>query len=242
MGLTSIIESAITPFIHETARVIKYKVQDRRAQRLLHDEAGSDQVTKGVMILTELARSYPQQRQDLVDRIQAFMRRRFPQNESQGSPRKSPEPDAPVPAPSPLAASVGFALRSITALPRLDENGQPLYLDFHQMRVENVDLSGINFKDVTLWGCQFHNVMLRKANLENADLGGTVFVNCSLEFANMRNAKICGSFMDERPTVFERTRLWRATLHEADVEIFRYTPADRESADVWGHLIHKQER
>ncbi len=226
------IEGIISPFVAETVRVLKYELQERRSRRMLCPDASAQQVIKGVMLLTELARSYPYRRQDLVEQAQSFLRRRFPQDRAL-APRATP-----TDPPPPLARAVAAGIRCLTSLPRLDENGQPLYLDFHQMRVERVDLSGINFKDVTLWGCQFHDVILRRANFENADLGGTVFVNCSLEYANLKGAQMNCSFMDAgRPTTFHGTRLWRANLREADVVKCQYHPSEGEGVEEWTDLI-----
>lgn len=199
-------ELIVKPFFTEKIRVLRYDSQLRSSLSLM-DSADPGRKIAGVSLLQELAISYPHKRQEMVKRLSQFLRDLFPQ--AKGSdPRYIPV--------------LEHGLRVITTIPRQDDNGHPLHIDLHQMRVEGaleplLDLTNMNFKGVTLWGCQFHNVILAKSNFENADLGGVWFVNSSLEFANLKGAKINYSFIDQRVTTFEHTRLFGTNLEESEL-------------------------
>ena len=199
------------PFFKEKLRVVKYISQKATAEQLLQSDTPL-LLKKGLSLLFELAISYPYRRQEIINSITAFLRRKFPQ-------------DVPVPKGSWEVLELG--VRSLSSAPRLDENGFPLNFDIHQVRIEGLDLTRTNFRHFSLWGCQFHNVVLSHSSFEEADLGGTVFSNCSLEYADLTNAKLCGSFMDKgRPTRFVGTRLWGANLKDANVEFCELQKVD----------------
>lgn len=201
------VEFLIKPFFSEKIRVIKYYDQKYTAERLLAS-GDSDRMKKGLSLLFELAVSYPYRVQEVINVITAFLRESFPQGQ-QPDPRHS--------------SILELGLRSLAAMPRIDQNGFPYNFDIHQMRIENLDgaigLTRTNFKYFSLWGCRFINVILSHSSFEEADLGGTVFDNCSLEYANLKGAKMCGSFMDNgRPTRLRNTRIWGTNLKDADIE------------------------
>ena len=198
-----IVEMLIKPFFSEKLRVFKYYDQKHTAQRLLTG-SNPDSQKKGLSLLFELAVSYPYRVQEVTNIIAAYLRKGFPQ-------------DHPV---DPHYKEVlEFGMRSLTAIPRLDGNDFPYNFDLHQMRIEDLDLTRINLRFFSLWGCQFHNVIFSHASFEDADLGGTVFEKCSLEYSDFKGAKLCGSFMDQgRPTRLIETRLWGTNLEQAEIE------------------------
>ena len=198
-----IVEILIKPFLSEKLRVLKYFDQKRTAKRLLRSSR-SRQVKKGLSLLFELAISYPYRVQEIIKEITAFLRESFPQEKPVNSQQKE---------------VLEFAIRSLTAIPRLDQNGFPYDFDIHQTRIEDMNLTRTNFKYFSLWGCQCCNVIFSHSTFESADLGGMVFEKCSLEYADFKGAKMCGSFMDQgRPTRFKSTRLWGTNLNDADIE------------------------
>ncbi|MBI4873695.1 MAG: pentapeptide repeat-containing protein [Acidobacteria bacterium] len=197
-----LINTLLKPFFAERMRVLKYFSQRATAEALLTSSSPS-LLKKGLSLLFELAISYPYKRQEVVNQVTEFLRTKFPQ-------------DSPVSGPDKDVLESG--LRSLAALPRLDQNGYPFNFDIHQIRVQDLNLTRTNFRYFSLWGCRFHNVILSHSSFEDADLGGAVFDNCSLEYANLKSAKLCASFMDHnRPARFTATRLWGANLQEANI-------------------------
>lgn len=201
--LNLLADTLLRPYLVAKTRVLAYNIQFAYAQKLL-GSGRADKSETGIGILTELGYEYPYRRQDVVDTICSHLRSRFPQDRDVAEKWRR---------------VLRFGIRSVASIPRSDSNGQSLNIDLRQMRIESVDLVGINLKDVTMWGCIMRAVEMPKANLENADLGGTVFEKCSLEWCNFKNAKLNASFMDKgRPTTFRNTRLWGNNLHEAVVD------------------------
>ncbi|MSM40670.1 MAG: hypothetical protein GJT30_13730 [Geobacter sp.] len=201
------VEFLIKPFFSEKIRVIKYYDQKQTAARLLAS-GNPGRMKKGLSLLFELALSYPYRVQEVINDITTFLRDTFPQDRQ------------PIPGHTDILES---GLRSLVAMPRVDQNGFPYNFDIHQIRIEGIDgtldLTRMNFRHFSLWGCRFINVILSHSSFEEADLGGTVFDQCSLEYANLKGAKMCGSFMDQgRPTLVRNTRLWGTNLNEADIE------------------------
>ncbi len=158
---------------------------------------------EGIGLLQEAATICPSRRQDLADLLQQLLMNNFPQG------REVEIKSLPV---------LKRAIRAITSIPRIDENGFPLNIDIHQIRIQNLDLTHTNFKDISLWGNQFIDVILSRSNFQNADLGGTLFVRGSLEYSLFDGAKITGSFMDKRPTRFIETRLYGTNLERAMID------------------------
>ncbi len=198
-----IVEVLIKPFFSEKLRVLKYYDQKHTAKKLLK-RSDYRHMRKGLSLLFELAVSYPYRIQEVINEITAFLRDNFPQ-EKQINPQHR--------------EVLEMGIRSLSAIPRLDQNGFPYNLDIHQIRIEDIDLTRTNFRFFSLWGCQFKNVILSHSSFEKADLGGTIFDNCSVEYADLTAAKLCGSFMDEgRPTRMTNTRLWGTNLGDADIE------------------------
>jgi len=198
-----LVEILIKPFFNEKLRVFKYYDQKCTAQRMLRN-ANPNKKRKGLSLLSELAISYPYRVQEIINEITSFLRMSFPQD---------------MPINKELKDIVELALRSLTSIPRLDQNGFPYNFDIHQIRIEGIDLTRSNFKYFSLWGCKFTDVILSHSTFEEVDLGGTVFENCSLEYANFHRTKMCGSFMDNgRPTTFNGTRLWGTNLKDAEIE------------------------
>jgi hypothetical protein len=199
-----IVEMLIKPFFSEKLRVLKYYDQKYTAQRLLAGPRPHRQ-KKGLSLLFELAVSYPYRVQEVITAITAFLRQGFPQ----GKPINPQYKEV-----------LELGIRSLTAIPRLDQNGFPYDFDIHQIRIQDLNLTRANFRFFSLWGCQFHSVIFSHSSFEEADLGGTVFENCSLEYADLKGSKLCGSFMDEgRPTRLKGTRLWGTNLKDADIEL-----------------------
>lgn len=187
----------------ERIRVVKYFSQKKSAQALLN-RSQATLLKKGLSLLFELAVSYPNHRQEVINLMTEFLRQRFKQ-------------DLPFPADQKDVLEAG--IRALTSMPRLDENGFPLNFDVHQIRIADMDLTRTNFRYFSLWGCQFHRVILSHSSFEETDLGGAILEDCSLEYADLRSAKLCGSFMDKgRPARFLRTRLWGANLQDAEIE------------------------
>jgi len=198
-----IVEILIKPFFSEKLRVLKYYDQKYTAERLL-ENTDPNKMKKGLSLLFELAVSYPYRVQEVINLITAFLRKTFPQ-EKAIAPQHS--------------EVLEFGIRSLASVPRLDQNGFPYNFDIHQIRIADMDLTRINFKFFSLWGCQFLNVILSHSSFEEVDLGGTFFENCSLEYVDLKRAKLCGSFMDEgRPTRLIGTRLWGTNFNEANIE------------------------
>lgn len=199
-----IVETLIRPFFNEKLRVLKYYDQKHTAKRLL-SSSGSRHMIKGLSLLLELANSYPYRVQEVINEITSFLRQTFPQGQPVDSQRKG---------------VLELGIRSLTAIPRLDQNGFPYDFDIHQIRIEGINLTRTNFRFFSLWGCQFFDVIFSHSTFEEADLGGTIFENCSLEYADFNRAKMCGSFVDEgRPTRFKGTRLWGTKLNDANIEL-----------------------
>ena len=204
----------LKPYLTAKIKVLTYKTQLAYAERLLA-WAEVEKVEKAIAVLTELGSDYPYRRQEIVDKICSYLRHTFPQD------KEVDRQWLPI---------LRFGIRSVASLPRYDVNGQPLNIDLHQMRIQSVNfqgndsegqlnLTGLNFKDVSIWGCVIKAVEMPRTNFENADLGGTVFEGCSLEWCNFRNSKLNASFMDAgRPTTFRNTRLWGNNLHEAIID------------------------
>lgn len=162
---------------------------------------------KGINQLAELT-VHPHKRQKIIDFLQNELRSQFPQN------KEIDESDLPI---------LEHMIRTITTIPRYDVNNHALNFNLHQIRVQDLDLSNINFKDMILWGSQFINVVLSHSDFRNADIGGTIFKNCSLEYADLEGAIITRSFMDSengrpRPTRFIETRLYESNLEKANIE------------------------
>lgn len=198
-----IVEILIKPFFSEKLRVLKYYDQKYTAERLI-EHSDPNKKKKGLSLLFELAVSYPYRVQEVINLITGFLRKTFPQ-ENAIDPQHS--------------EVLEFGIRSLASIPRLDQNSFPYNFDIHQIRIADVDLTRINFRYFSLWGCQFFNVIFSHSSFEEVDLGGTVFENCSLEYADLKRAKLCGSFMDKgRPTRLMGTRLWGANLNEANLE------------------------
>jgi len=198
-----IVEILIKPFFSEKLRVFKYYDQKHTAQRLLAS-SNPDRMKKGLSLLFELAVSYPYRVQEIIDEITAFLCQNFPQEEMIDPSCKE---------------VLELGVRSLLAIPRLDQNGFPYNFDIHQIRIADMNLTRANFRFFSLWGCQFFNVILSHSSFEDADLGGTIFENCSLEYADFKRAKLCGSFIDKgRPTCLKNTRLWGTNLKDADLE------------------------
>jgi hypothetical protein len=219
-----IVEILIKPFLIEKLRVLKYYDQKRTAQRLLSSSRPRT-VKKGLSLLFELAISYPYRVQEIIQEITAFLRKGFPQEKPVDSQQKE---------------VLEFAIRSLTAIPRLDQNGFPYDFDIHQIRIEEMNLTRTNFSFFSLWGCQCFNVILSHSTFADADLGGTVFENCSLEYADLKGAKMCCSFMDQgRPTRFKGTRLWGTNLKDADIEFCELQNFDHVDLEKVQHKIHE---
>jgi hypothetical protein len=208
----------LQPYLTAQLRTLAFDKQFTYSEKLLALNK-PDKARKAISILVELGFEYPYRRQEVVDRLCCYLREAFPQN------RPVAEQWFPI---------LLLGIRSVTGLPRNDVNGQPLNIDLRQMRIESIDntnrkldLTGINLKDVTMWGCRIIGVEMAKANLENCDLGGTVFDNCSLEWCNFKNARLNASFMDQgRPTTFKQTRLWGCNLNEAVIDLCLLQNAD----------------
>jgi len=198
-----IVEILIKPFFSEKLRVLKYYDQKYTAERLLASSSPR-KMKKGLSLLFELAVSYPYRVQAVINEISTFLRQSFPQEKPIHSQHKE---------------VLELGIRSLTAMPRVDQNRFPYDFDIHQIRIEDMNLTRTNFRSFSLWGCQFLNVIFSHSSFEEADLGGTVFENCSLEYADFKGAKLCGSFMDEgRPTRLKGTRLWGTNLKDAEIE------------------------
>ncbi len=166
---------------------------------------------KGIDQLAELT-EHPHKRQEIIDFLTDELRSQFPQN------KEIDESDLLI---------LEHMIKTITTIPRYDANNHALQFKLSQIRVQGVqndlDLSNTNFKDMSLWGSQFINVILSHSDFRNADLGGTIFKNCSLEYADLEGAIITGSFMDAengspRPTRFIKTRLYGSNLEKAKIE------------------------
>ena len=76
---------------------------------------------KGLSLLFELAVSYPYRAQEVIDTIAGLLRQAFPQEEHVAPDRKE---------------VLELGIRSLTAIPRLDENGFPRNFDIHQIRIK----------------------------------------------------------------------------------------------------------
>ena len=63
-------------------------------------------------------------------------------------------------------------------------------LSLEYLKIENVDLTGIQLKGANLFCSQFTDVRLTKAQLQKADLGGLHFYDLSLDDANLQGANL----------------------------------------------------
>lgn len=202
-------ELILKPFFSEKIRVIKYDSQLQLIKSVkLVQSADPQKNIEGISLLQELAISYPYKRQELINFLQEYLRKTFPQN------KEIDKKYLPV---------LEHAIRTITTIPRHDDNGYPLNIDIHQIRIEHLDLANTNFEGISLWGGQFIDVTFSRSNFKNADLGGTQFTRGGLEYAKFEGAKITGSFMDQengraRPTRFIKTRLYGSTLEKAMID------------------------
>ncbi len=113
-----------------------------------------------------------------------------------------------------------FIIKSLTHVPRLDQNSHPVCIKLSQVTFQNMndeELYGLNFDYFVLWGCNFIGVNLSRCSFKHADLGGTLFQNCGLEYCDFKGAHINFSPEDKRPTIFQNCQLWSNNLHESNL-------------------------
>ena len=204
-GLTT--EFILKPFFSEKIRVIKYESQWIRAVDLLRSSDPEENIG-GISLFQELALSYPYKRQVIINTLQNYLMDAYPQDKEINKN---------------YLKVLEQAIRTITTIPRHDDNGFPLNIDIHKIRIERLDLSGTNFQDISLWGNQFVRVIFSRSSFKNSDLGGTQFIDCSLEYSDLEGARLTRSFMDKengvsRPTRFKDTKLFKSTIEKADMD------------------------
>jgi len=154
-----------------------------------------------ITILTELGRDYPHRWQEIINKICEYLRTTFNKKKEVDTNRR---------------AVLEYCIRCLANLPRYDDNNHPLNIDINQIKIQGIDLTCINFKDITMWGCFLIDVNISKSSFENADLSGTIFQNCGMELCNFKNSVLAMSFLDNnQKTAFLHTRLWGHNLHEA---------------------------
>lgn len=176
--------------------------QFERIKYLLHS-GDIEKETTAITILIELGHDYPYRWQAIIDELCKYLRNTYGLSKLPDKQRTE---------------VLQYALRSLAMLPRYDTNQHVLNIDISQIRIEfDIDLTSINLKDVTMWGCLFKNTQLSKSSFENADLSGTIFENCGMEWCNFKNALMAYSFMDHKYTTFFKCRLWASNLNEANI-------------------------
>jgi len=110
-----IVDILIKPFFSEKLRVLKYYDQRYTAERLLASSSNR-RMKKGLSLLFGLAVSYPYRVQEVINEITTFLRQSFPQ----GKPVQPQHKEL-----------LELGIRSLTAIPRLDQNGFPYDFAIH---------------------------------------------------------------------------------------------------------------
>lgn len=198
-GAVQLIYSVLKSQQEEQATESYYSRQLEKGKELLKSGVIKKE-EKAVMMLTKLLYDFEYRRQDITNVLCDYLRETYSQEKDFNEER---------------ASLLEFSLKSLAQIPRYDENKHLLYIDIHQIRVEKINLYGINFSDFIMWGCQFNEVLLSRGSFQNADLSGIIFNNCGMEFCNFKNAQVDNSFMDNRATTFINTRLYNNNLHES---------------------------
>jgi uncharacterized protein YjbI with pentapeptide repeats len=198
-------------FLDERLLSLKYD----RYLALCRKRLASDQppiTRKGVSLLSELIKGYPERTQEILDLLCAFVRKTW------GGER---------PAGAAWNEVLVTTLRVLASVPKEDRNGHPHFIELTELRLTDVDLKGMNWANFVLWGTVFENVNMTRSSFVNTDLGGCVFKRgSSVEWSDFRGALMNCSFLDGKATFFDGTRLWGAKLSEARVDKLRLHVTD----------------
>jgi hypothetical protein len=178
-----------------------YSRQLEKGKKLLNSGIIQNE-EKALFLLTKLSYDFKYRRQDIINVICDYLRKTFSQVKTFDVGRTS---------------LLDFSIKSLAEIPRNDENNHILCIDIHQIKVESINLFGINLNNFVMWGCQFTQVILSRGSFENADLSGVIFNNCGMEFCNLKNSLIAVSPLDKRNTSFLGSQLYHTNLHESNL-------------------------
>ncbi|MFB4318787.1 pentapeptide repeat-containing protein [Actinomadura sp. 21ATH] len=230
-----------------------------RSYRLSHRGQVTDRFTKalerlsstdldarlgGIHALAHVAGDSRPHHDDVVEVLEAFIRRRAPQ--------ARPEEDGPTlsrrpPLPERPDSDVQAALTALGRRPprperrRVDLSALHLTtarladLDFNHMDLQRANLGGAD-----LSGADLRGAVLERANLRDADLRGAVLERANLRHADLRGAVLEDAdlrhaglwFADLRGADLRRAGLWFANLRGANLQRAKLRGANLRYADL----------
>ncbi|MET9231394.1 pentapeptide repeat-containing protein [Lentzea sp. NPDC003310] len=202
------------------------------------ERLGSDELyvrIGGVHALEHVMRDSPEHRGDVVKVLVAFIRDRLPRRGTEAAnetpwmhpPSGSDEPELPAePAPD-----VQAALTALGSRPEQTKHNRAS-LNFRQLHVQGVQLSGAQFRKADLRGADLRNADLFEADLQNADLSGANLQNAYLSEANLQNTNLSEANLQNAN--LSGANLQNANLHGADLQNTHLFGADLQNARLSG--------
>lgn len=230
-----VLEKGIASYVDEKLRAVKYQRYSNYARGILSRDGNQNssadfkhiyfaardyfferdeikQATKALGVLTELARNYPYRTQEIIDEICLFVRKKW--NKRQDAVGKD------------WSSVLALALRILAGFPKKDQNQYPFYIELSGLRVQNIDLKGINFENFVLWETEFIGVNMTRSNFRNTDLGGCVFAQgTSVEWSDFSGALMNVAF-NGVVTTFDRALLWGSKFEESRIDRCRMIISD----------------
>jgi Pentapeptide repeats (8 copies) len=198
-------------FLDERLLSLKYD----RYLALCRKRLASDQpriARKGVSLLSELIKGYPERTQEILDLLCAFAKKTWNHQH---------------PAGAAWNEVLVTTLRVLASVPKADRNGHPHFIELTELRLTDVELKGMNWANFVLWGTVFENVNMTRSSFVNTDLGGCVFrKGSSVEWSDFSGALMNFGLLNKTATFFDDTRLWGAKLAEARVDGLRLHVTD----------------
>lgn len=110
------------------------------------------------------------------------------------------------------------------------------------VRLEEVDLRGVELQGARLAGIDFEGVELQDGNLQGAELMGAGLLDASLIGANLRSAGLVGANLAKanlRGANLQGAILWQAFLVDTDCEDANFQKADFFNANLQGANLQR---
>jgi uncharacterized protein YjbI with pentapeptide repeats len=192
-----------------------------RTYRLSHRGQVTDRFTKalerlsssdvdarlgGIYTLAHVANDSRPHHDDVVEVLEAFIRRRAPATR----PTRLWPHDPPL--PDRLAADVQAALTALASRPPRPERRQ---LDLSGLQLTGARLIGVVLRDADLHGAILRGADLRGADLSHADLRGADLSHANLSHGNLNSADLSGAYL--RHSDLRGANLRHADLSHADL-------------------------
>ncbi|KAB2341627.1 pentapeptide repeat-containing protein [Actinomadura rudentiformis] len=226
-----------------------------RSYRLSHRGQVTDRFTKalerlssgdidarlgGIHALAHVAADSRPHHDDVVEVLEAFLRRRAPKARRDDGPALAPRPRMPERPDSDVQA----ALTALGRRPRRPERRNLDLSDLHLARarladldLRNVYLRGADLRGANLGRIFLASAILREANLRGASLDGGNLVGASLVDADLRDASLERTNLEGailRNASLRRAWLWSAILRGASLRGVDLGEAGLSYADLRG--------